>query len=82
MHDDHTIYSFSLKLIAEFSKPVVFLKFSVLCEILILLESTLFEFLLSWCFSKILKIPEWKDCRQCDYSNYCQILFKRKFSLF
>ena len=61
MHDDLSIYSFSLRLIAGFSKPVAFLKFSVLREILMLLEFTLFEFLLSWYFSKILNIPEWKD---------------------
>ena len=61
MHHDLSIYSFSLRLTAGFSKPVAFLKFSVLREILMLLESILFEFLLSWYFSKILKIPEWKD---------------------
>ena len=61
MHDDLSIYGFSLRLTAGFSKPVAFLKFSVLREILMLLESTLFEFLLSWYFSKILKILEWKD---------------------
>ena len=61
MHDDLSIYSFSLRLTAEFSKAVAFVKSSVLHEILILLEFTLFEFLLSWYFSKILKIPEWKD---------------------
>ena len=56
--DDLSIYSFRLRLIAGFSKPVSFLKFSVLREILMLLEFTLFEFLLSWYFCKILKIPE------------------------
>ena len=61
MHDDLSIYSFSLNLTAGFSKPVSFLKFSVFREILMLLEFTLFEFLLSWYVSKILKIPEWKD---------------------
>ena len=61
MRDDLSIYSFSLRLAAGFSKPVAFLKFSVLREILMLLEFTLFEFLLSWYFSKILKFPEWKD---------------------
>ena len=61
MHDDLNIYGFSSRLIAGFSKPVAFLKFSVLREILMLLESTLFEFLLSCHFSKIRKIPEWKD---------------------
>ena len=61
MHDDLSIYSFSLRLTAGFSKPVAFLKFSVLREILMLLESILFEFLLSWYFSKIRKIPEWQD---------------------
>ena len=58
MHDDLSIYSFRLRLTAGFSKPVSFLKFSVLREILMLLEFTLFEFLLSWRFSKILKIQE------------------------
>ena len=58
MHDDLSIYSLRLKLTAGFSKPVSFLKFSVLREILMLLEFTLFEFLLSWYFSKILKIPQ------------------------
>ena len=61
MHDDLSIDSFNLRLTEGFSKPVAFLKFSVLREILMLLEFTLFEFLLSWYFSKILKIPEWKD---------------------
>ena len=58
MHDDLSIYSFRLRLTSGFSKPVSFLKFSVLREILMLLEFTLFEFLLNWYFSKILKIPE------------------------
>ena len=44
MHDDLSIYSFRLRRTAEFSKPVSFLKFSVLREILMLLEFTLFEF--------------------------------------
>ena len=61
MHDDFSIYSFKLRLTARFSKPVAFLKFSVLLKILMLLEFTLFEFLLSWYFPKILKIQEWKD---------------------
>ena len=43
-------------------KPVDFLKLSVLREILMLVEFTLFEFLLSCYFSKIRKILEWKDC--------------------
>ena len=81
-HDDLDIYSFSLELTAGSSKLVYFLKFSVLYEILMLVEFTLFEFLLSCYFSKIRKIPKWKDCWKCDYPNYCQILFNGKFSLF
>ena len=50
MYDDLSIYGFSLRLAAGFSKPVAFLIFSVLREILILLEFTLFEFLLSLVF--------------------------------
>ena len=60
MHDDLSIYSFSLELTAESSKPVSFLKFSVFRKILMLVEFTLFEFLLSCYFAKIRKIPEWK----------------------
>ena len=61
MHDDLSIYSFSLGLTEGSSKLVAFLKFSVLLEILTLVEFTLFEFLLSSYFSKSRKIPEWKD---------------------
>ena len=61
MHDDLSIYTMSFELTAGPSKPAAFLKFSVLGKILTLLEFTLFEFLLSCNFSKILKIPEWKD---------------------
>ena len=61
MHDDLRIYSFRLRLTAGFFKPVSFLKFSVLHEILMLVEFMLFEFLLSWYFSKVRKIPAWKD---------------------
>ena len=61
MHDDLNIYSFSLGLTAGLSKPGAFLKFSVLCETVVLVELALFEFLLSCYFSKIRKISEWKD---------------------
>ena len=82
MHDDLSIYSFSLGLTVGSSMAVGFLKFSVLHEILMLVEFTLFEFLLSYYPSKIRKVPEWKDFRKCNYSNYCQIVFNGKFSLF
>ena len=61
MHDNLSIYSFGLELTARSSKLVTFLKFSVLREIMMLVEFTLFEFLLNCYFSKIRKIPEWKD---------------------
>ena len=61
MHDDLSVYSFSLGPTTRSLKPVDLLKFSVLHEILMLVEFTLFEFLLSCYFSKSRKIPEWKD---------------------
>ena len=75
IHDDLNINSFSLGRTAGSSKPVVFLKFSVLHEILVFVEFTLFELLL---FPKFVRFQNGKTCE----SNYCQIVFNGKFSLF
>ena len=61
MHDNLSVYSFSLGFTAGSSKSVAFLKFSVLREVPMLVEFMLYEFLLSCYFSKVCKIPEWKD---------------------
>ena len=63
MHDDLSIYGFSLGLIAGSSKSVNFLKFSVLREALVLVEFILLEFLLSCYFSKFVRFQNGKTSK-------------------